>query len=198
MGKTDDPVAQRKHRENAERMLLASFISGLAGKVGKHVRYQTPRNLEQTLQIALALQKKKKQEKFNESFYTRFENSVRLVSRSHSQTYRENGKSQHSADTHAESYVRGQHGRTSRGNGKPTTAGNRNVQTRAALKCYECDGTGHFAKECPTRLRRKVKPSYSPGSRNSRERSKHSRSPDEKPQYVTKQEARKETKSQGN
>ena len=102
MGKTDDPVARRIHRENAERMLLASFISGLAGKFGKHVRYQSPRNFEQALQIVLAVQEAEKQEKFNESFYTRFENSVRLVSRSHGQTYCKDGKSRHSADAHAE------------------------------------------------------------------------------------------------
>jgi len=41
MEKADNPVARRIHHENAERMLLASFISGLAGKVGKHVRYQS-------------------------------------------------------------------------------------------------------------------------------------------------------------
>jgi hypothetical protein len=32
--KTNDPVAQRRHRENAERMLLASFVSGLFGTAG--------------------------------------------------------------------------------------------------------------------------------------------------------------------
>jgi len=69
MGKTDDPVARRIHRENAERMRLASFISGLAEKVGKHVRYQSPRNLEQALEIALAVQEAEKQEKFNEFLY---------------------------------------------------------------------------------------------------------------------------------
>jgi len=148
-------------------MLPASFISGLAGKVGKHVRYQSPRNLEEALKIALAVQEAEKQEKFNESFYTRFENLVRLVSQSHGQTYREEGKSRHSADAHAESYVRCEHGKTPRRNGKPTTAGIRNAQTQAALKCYKCDGIGRFASKCPTRLRREAKLSYSPGSRNS-------------------------------
>jgi len=81
---------------------------------------KSPQNLEQALQIALAVQEAEKQEKFNDGFCTRFENSVRLVSRSQGQTYREDGKSRHSAKTHAESYVRGQHGKASRSNGKPT------------------------------------------------------------------------------
>jgi len=65
--------------------------------VGKHVRYQSPRNLERALQIALAVQEAEKQERFNDCFFTTFENSVRLVSRSSGQTYREDGKSLHSA-----------------------------------------------------------------------------------------------------
>ena len=38
--KTNDPVAQRIHRENAERMLLASFVSGLFGTPDTQVRYR--------------------------------------------------------------------------------------------------------------------------------------------------------------
>jgi len=59
MWKTDDPVARRIHLENPERMLLASFISGLTGNVRKHVRYQSPRNLEQALKLLLQFKKQK-------------------------------------------------------------------------------------------------------------------------------------------
>ena len=31
MRKVDDPVAQHIHRENADRMLLGSFVAGLGG-----------------------------------------------------------------------------------------------------------------------------------------------------------------------
>ena len=37
MGKSDDPQIQSVHRENAERMLLSSFISGLHGVPGHQV-----------------------------------------------------------------------------------------------------------------------------------------------------------------
>jgi len=42
MCKNSDPVAMRIHRENAERMLLASFVAGLSGVAGRQVRYQNP------------------------------------------------------------------------------------------------------------------------------------------------------------
>ena len=76
MCKVDDPVAQRIHGENAERMLLASFVAGFTGVGGKQVRYANPRNLGQALSVALAVQEAEKQERFNESFYTRFDNSL--------------------------------------------------------------------------------------------------------------------------
>ena len=37
MCKVDDPVAQRIHRENAERMFLAIFVAGLKGVPDKQV-----------------------------------------------------------------------------------------------------------------------------------------------------------------
>jgi len=70
--KVDDPVAQCVHCENAERKLLASFVSGLNGVVGKHTRYASPSSVHQALQIDLAVKQAEKQDRFNESFYTRF------------------------------------------------------------------------------------------------------------------------------
>lgn len=76
-------MARRTYRENAKRMLLASFVARLAGKVGNRVRYQNPPNSEQNLQFALGHHEAEKQENFNDSSYTRFENSVKLILRSH-------------------------------------------------------------------------------------------------------------------
>jgi hypothetical protein len=99
MCKVDDPVAQGIHRENADRMLLASFVAGLAGIPGTQVRYQNPRNIEEALSIALSVQEAEKEEKFNETFYARFDDSVRLLSRSPSRPHREDGKARRSANT---------------------------------------------------------------------------------------------------
>jgi len=51
--KSDDPQIQRIHRENADRMFLASFVSGLIGVPGRQVRFSHPRSLEEALKTAL-------------------------------------------------------------------------------------------------------------------------------------------------
>jgi len=67
---SDDPVAQKVHRENAERMLLASYVAGLIGFPGTQVRYASPVSIEEAIRIAVSVQEAERQEKFN-SFYAR-------------------------------------------------------------------------------------------------------------------------------
>ena len=55
MGKSDNPQIQRVHRENAERMLLSSYISGLHGVPGQ-VRISNPQDIDQALKIAITVQ----------------------------------------------------------------------------------------------------------------------------------------------
>jgi len=102
MCKVGDPAAQRIHRGNADRMMLASFISGLSDVVGTEVRYQAPRDIEQAVSLALAVQEAEKQEKFNETFYTRIDNSVRLLSRSPSRPSRVDRKPRRMTNTQAD------------------------------------------------------------------------------------------------
>ena len=44
MSRVNEPIAQQINRENADRMCLASFVGGLAGVVGREVRYAHPKN----------------------------------------------------------------------------------------------------------------------------------------------------------
>jgi len=198
MCKTSDPVAQRIHRENAERMLLASFVAGLTGPPGKQVRYASPRNIGQALSIALAVQGAEKQERFNESFYAKFDNSVRLSARSPSGSSQDDDRSQHSPDTPAANHLRSQRYKPPYSASKPSTSAARNVQTEAAIRCYECEGLGHFARECPTRRRKNHNPSDAPGKRNPKQRSKRSRSPVIKSPQAKGREVRGKEKNLGN
>ena len=65
MCKTNDPVVQRIHPDNAQQMFLASFVAALMGTPGKQVRYASTRDIGQALSIALAVQEAEKQERFN-------------------------------------------------------------------------------------------------------------------------------------
>ena len=75
MGKSDESRIQRVHRENADRMLLASFISGLSGNSGRQVTFANPQDMEHALRIVFTVQDAERQERFNESFYSQFEES---------------------------------------------------------------------------------------------------------------------------
>jgi hypothetical protein len=88
----DNPLAQRTHFENTGLMLLVSFVAGLNGVPCRQVRYAKPHTMDQALKIAFSVQETEKQEKFNESFYTRFDKSVKLQSHSPSRTRHEDWK----------------------------------------------------------------------------------------------------------
>jgi hypothetical protein len=49
-------------------MLLASFISRLAGTPARQVRHAKPQTLREVLKIVLSVQEAEKQERFNEGF----------------------------------------------------------------------------------------------------------------------------------
>jgi hypothetical protein len=78
MRRDNDPAVQKIHEENAERMLLASFVGGLTGELGKLTRAQNPQDLQAALNTALAVREAVRHEKIAETFYTRFEDSVRI------------------------------------------------------------------------------------------------------------------------
>ena len=66
---------QKVYYEQAERMLLSSFTSGLLGNAGKQVRYALPRTLDEALKIAITVDQADLQERRIEAFYMRSQES---------------------------------------------------------------------------------------------------------------------------
>ena len=60
---------------------------------------------------------------------------------------------------------------------KPRSERTRNARTKSALRCYECEGRGHFASQCPTRLNKLSNSKSLPGRRRQNERSRRSHFP---------------------
>jgi hypothetical protein len=195
--KVDDPVAQRIHRENADRMMLASFVAGLKGVVGTQVRYAAPKDIQRAISLALSVEEAEKQEKFNETFYTRFDNSVRLLSGSPRQPRREDSRPRQTADAQAKRRVRSQRYDSPRNYSKPSNSETRNAQTEAAVRCFECQGVGHFGRECPTRLKRQENSPDPRGRGSARGRPRRSHPPDKNPR-AEKREVRENVTNQGN
>jgi hypothetical protein len=126
-------------------MLLAAFVSGLSGVPGKQCRFSNTQNIQQTLSIVLTVEQAEKQDRFNESFYTKYDKSVRLFSRLPGHKNRGQEYSCRTENTHSNK----PNYRAFRSSGEFS----RIAQSEPALRFYECQGIGHFGGECPTRLR---------------------------------------------
>jgi hypothetical protein len=78
VSKVDDSQVHHAHQANAERMLLAALVSELSGFPVKQCRYSNPQNIQQALSITLTVEQAEKQDRSNESFYTKYDKSDRL------------------------------------------------------------------------------------------------------------------------
>ena len=161
MLKVNDPVAQRIHKENADPMCLASYVSGLSANVGKMVRIKNPQTLQQALTIALAVTEAERQERGNEIFFTGSDEPS-------DPKERKNINSERVFDSRA-------------GRNKPSHSSAGRAQSGATLRCYECDGRGHFGRECPTRLKRERSSRKPPEKSNRSGRSARPSAVEEKP-----------------
>jgi hypothetical protein len=175
--------------------MLATFVSGLTGVPGRQVRFANPQDVDQALKIALTVQEAERQGRFNESFYTQFDKSVGLCSRSPGRSRSGNESQKQTADSRTANRTRAQRCNTPSGAGKSETPSARNAQTEATLRCYECHGVGQFARICPNRLKSRTKIADPPERVKAAESSKRSRPPNGKP---PRDSARWETKDSGN
>ena len=67
--KVEDTLLQKFHYDQAERMLLSTFIAGLYGNPGRQVRFQMPATVEMALHIAITVFEAEVQEKTSLAFF---------------------------------------------------------------------------------------------------------------------------------
>jgi len=131
--------------------------------------------------------KKPKDRRFNNSSYAR-----------HDSRTRSDSSSRHAVGSRTASQAEGRRTEIPRNTDKARASSTRNAQTKAALRCYECESIGHFAREYPTRLGREQGNYLQPGRKNQTERSRRFGSPGENPPNPAKQDSRRESNNSGN
>jgi hypothetical protein len=67
---SSDPSVQSIYAMDAERRLLAAFISGLSGQSGQQVRFALPKTLSEAIQITTTVYEAQSQEKPDGVFYS--------------------------------------------------------------------------------------------------------------------------------
>jgi hypothetical protein len=67
----ENPALQKLYYEQAERMLLARFMSGLTGTTGRQVGFAMPKSVDEALKIAITVEQAEMQERRDEAFYLR-------------------------------------------------------------------------------------------------------------------------------
>jgi hypothetical protein len=69
--KVENAELQKLYQAQAERMLLASFTSGLTATAGRQVRFAMPGSVDEVLKIASTVEQAERQERRDEGFYLR-------------------------------------------------------------------------------------------------------------------------------
>ena len=115
-------------------MLLASFIPGLMGSVGRETRYAMPSNWDDAINLATTVDQAKIDERRNESFYV-------------DEAGRYSTPDRTSRGTLSASTVRStpQHAGAGRTQNQYRQGQSQSTGNGVDRKCYECGGVGHFA-----------------------------------------------------
>ena len=141
-----DVTLQRAFREQAERMLVAAYTAGLTGAAGREVRLRAPETTGEAVRIATTVEQAELQERRNDSFYmdsgteTTPAGKVQERPGKHANTRSDNTRSKPP-----------RHVRTQNASDQQPI---QKARSGAHVKCYECSGYGHYAKDCANRRNR--------------------------------------------
>jgi hypothetical protein len=142
-----NPVLQKAYNEQAEQILLSAFSKGLLGTPGGQVRYASPATVEEALRIAVTVSQAEIQEARDSAFCLDTEvtditpvRRVREPAVQHATTRESVGIA---AKSRKQSRAGQRHSRAS----ATTSSG----QPNKPVRCYDCSGYGHIARDCANR-----------------------------------------------
>ena len=140
---TTDPVLQRAYNEQAEQLLLSAFSKGIMGTAGRQLRYASPATVEEALRIAVTVSQAEIQEARDSAFYLDTEVADLTPAVQHTAARK-------SAETMSQPW------KSRRGSERQPRASTSKGQSDKPVKCYECSGYGHFARDCANRRHRQT------------------------------------------
>jgi hypothetical protein len=142
--KVEDEQQQKFHYDQAERLLLSTFVGGLLGNPGQQVRFQMPPTVGAALRIAMTVYEAERQEKRDAAFLSPTTKFSKCEARAR------NGQPwTASARPDRASAVRGRADtRAAVGGPSQLRAGQANANRDGRLLCYRCQRPGHFARNC--------------------------------------------------
>jgi len=139
--KVEDPLLQKFHYDQAQRMLLSTFIAGLSGNLGRQVRFQMPSTVDLALLIAITVFEAEAQEKRNLAFFSKSE-TPRKGRGNFGQPWKTFGRSEYGQAACISTDAPHVDWKQRQQNARPT-----NTSREGKLLCFKCGRPGHFAKE---------------------------------------------------
>jgi hypothetical protein len=127
-----DPELKKFHQDQADKMLLASFSSGLLGMPGRQVKYVVPSSVGEALNIATAVSQADSQDHRNEAFYLHY--SVDRQNQKERGKYPNKNSATHNSSRNAPR--------------RSNCSSSGEWPERKKNTCFTCGGVGHWAKEC--------------------------------------------------
>jgi hypothetical protein len=157
-----NPVLQQAYNEQAEQILLSAFSKGLLDTPGRQVRYASPATAEEALRIAVTVSQAEIHEARDSAFYLDTEvTDITPAGRAREPAV-QHATTRQSVGSAGKSRKQSTAGQRHSGASATTSSGQSNKQVR----CYDCSGYGHIARDCANRRQTQAASNANPDVRS--------------------------------